>query len=399
MSDIINEQEKPVSPDAPEPPVENAPPIDAGDDHEHTNAYKVDLDTFSGPLDLLLYLIRKDEVDIYDIPISLITEQYLTYLDAMADLDVNVAGEFIVMAAMLLEIKAKMMAPQLEEDEAEDEDAEDPRMELVRQLMDYRRFKEAAMALSNSANERALRFTRTGERINEKGEVVVGVPKNIDLTMLLEAFSRVLEQTGQRGPLSVEIDEISQERINADLEKTLQDRGRINFYEAFENHKDKVMVVGVFFGVLELAKRQILQITQEELFGDIWLDFVPEDKRESLEAPPSPEQVAGDLQSLEQEPRGGSAPSEDGMMMPDPAAAAIALDNAEEWSTDDLAADLADVEDDGEDELADDLSDADDEDDEGDGDDDDEFDDENDEDEDDDAYDDDEDDEFDDEED
>lgn len=245
-----------------------------------TSEYKVELETFSGPMDLLLYLIRKEEVDIYDIPIARITEQYLKYIGSMSDLDVNVAGEFVVMAATLLEIKARMMAPDPVIDEAEEE-AVDPRLELVRQLMEYRRFKEAALELAERAGMRAERFSRPGERASDTGEHRTGVPKNVSVAGLLEAFARVLVQTGARGPLTLRLEDIPQERLNAELGAKVRAAGRMTFSSVFEGHTDRAMLIGMFFAVLELARQQILRVEQEAPFAEIWLTYVPPDERDA----------------------------------------------------------------------------------------------------------------------
>src|SRR5262245_3983965 len=122
-------------------------------------AYRVDLEVYNGPLDLLLFLIRRDEVDIYDIPIARITQQYCTYVRMLERIDPNLAGEFLVMAASLMELKSRTLLPTPPETE-EPEDLEDPRMELVRQLLEYKKFKDAARALSEAADQQALRFPR-----------------------------------------------------------------------------------------------------------------------------------------------------------------------------------------------------------------------------------------------
>ena len=273
--------DRPDNPDSSPPSSDtNGSPVRLPDEN---GEYTVDLDAFSGPLDLLLYLIRREEVDIYDIPVARITEQYLTYLDALTDLDVEVAGEFIVMAATLLEIKARMMAPEPVEEE-EEEEGEDPRLELVRQLIEYRRFKEAALSLSDRQELRTERFARVGERYDDGGERVVGVPENVNLWALLEAFSSVLRQTGARGPLTVQLDHIPQEQLNSELERRLRTAGRITFFDAFEEHESRPMLVGMFFAVLELARLQVLRVEQEENFGEIWLTYVPPEERETAPA-------------------------------------------------------------------------------------------------------------------
>ena len=122
--------------------------------------YRVNLDIFAGPLDLLLYLVRKEEVDIYDIPISHITEQYVKHIEILKALDIDLAGDFLVMAATLMEIKSAMLLPRAELDEDGEEDFSDPRAELIRQLLEYKKFKDAANFLSGYADQRKERFTR-----------------------------------------------------------------------------------------------------------------------------------------------------------------------------------------------------------------------------------------------
>lgn len=242
--------------------------------------YKVHLATYSGPMDLLLYLIRKEEVDIYDIPVARITAEYVKYLDLMSEMDINIAGDFVVMAATLLEIKARMMAPDPVTEEGEEE-SEDPRMELVRRLMEYRRFKEAALALTERAQERGQQFSRPGERVDEKGERVVGATKDVSVWMLLEAFSQVLEATGARGPHRVNLDIEPQAETNQRLEASVRQVGRIKFFEVFTEHTDRVILVGMFIGVLELVRQQVIAAEQDIAFGPIWLTYIPPEMRNS----------------------------------------------------------------------------------------------------------------------
>src|SRR3990170_4204563 len=149
--------------------------------------YKVDLESYNGPLDLLLYLIQKDEVDIYDIPIARITEQYMSYLDALNILNLNIAGDFLVMAATLMHIKSKALLPTTELEE--EEDLEDPRLELVKQLLEYKRYKETATTLAKKAEIRGMRFSRLIDSnfANQEAELLID---DIDLWDLMKAFSR-----------------------------------------------------------------------------------------------------------------------------------------------------------------------------------------------------------------
>jgi len=244
--------------------------------------FKVALDTFSGPLDLLLYLVRREEVDIFDIPIARITEEYLRYLDLMSEMNVEMAGEFLVMAATLMEIKSRMMAPQPEPLE-EDQEPEDPRLELVRRLMEYRRFKEAAVELARRAEERAERFGRPGERVQE--EHAPAAAPGVTIWALLDAFSRVLEQTGARGPHRVVLEEIPQERLERELEERVRGAGRMTFMEVFRGRTSRALLIGLFLALLELARRGAIRVVQEEPFGEIWVSHVPPEERPRTEAP------------------------------------------------------------------------------------------------------------------
>ena len=160
--------------------------------------YKVDLEAFNGPLDLLLYLIRQNEVDVADIPIATITDQYLEHLQALQQVNVNLAGEFLVMAATLMEIKSRMLLPA--HDEGEDDEEEDPRADLIRQLIEYKRFRDAARSLAQRADEQALKFTRGAAAALALPErpaqddlaILIG---DVTVWDLLAAFKTLLQQT------------------------------------------------------------------------------------------------------------------------------------------------------------------------------------------------------------
>ena len=154
--------------------------------------YKVRLEVFEGPLDLLLYLIKKDEVDIYDIPIELITRQYMEYLGLMQMLDLSIAGDFLVMAAALLMIKSRMLLP-VEERPMLDDEEDDPRWDLVRKLLEYKKFKDAATFLQNKENEQANIFPRGSESVAVETEKGVGLD-DVSLFDLLSAFNEVLKR-------------------------------------------------------------------------------------------------------------------------------------------------------------------------------------------------------------
>lgn len=278
--------------------------------------YKVELDAFAGPLDLLLYLIRREEVDIWNIPISRITEQYLQYVEIMGELNINVAGDFIVMAATLIEIKSRMLAP--EPVVAEEEEQDDPRMELVRQLMEYRRFKEAAAALTERADLQSQRFTRAGEKLASDDDVKAVGDIGVNLWALLDAFSKVLKQTGIKADHRLVLDNIPQEEIQKGLEERLRQQGRANFFSLFEGESSRVRIVGTFLALLELVKQQALRIEQEETFGDIFITFIPPEQRVIVETPrePEPPQPEPQPEAEPQEPYDGEWPDEE-LAIPD----------------------------------------------------------------------------------
>jgi segregation and condensation protein A len=245
--------------------------------------YKVELDTYSGPLDLLLYLIQQTEVDIWNIPVARITEQYLQYMDLMSELNINIAGEFIVMAAKLIEIKSRMMTP--EPEPMPEDEPDDPRMELVRQLMEYKRFKEAALALNDRAELQSERFARPGERPDGTLGPVSGAPAGVSLWTLLEAFSKILQQTG--GGHKLVFDSVPQETIQRELEDAMRTAGRMTFTAVFQGQVTRLRLIGMFIALLELVKQQAIRVEQSEAFGEIWLTYVPPEERVQV-APPLP---------------------------------------------------------------------------------------------------------------
>ncbi len=161
--------------------------------------YRVNLDVFAGPLDLLLYLVRKEEVDIYDIPIARITEQYVKYIEILSRLDIELAGDFLVMAATLMEIKSAMLLPSCQEEEQGLDEMIDPRSELVRQLLEYKKFKDAANLLSSAAKDRSCRHTRPDSvvaSLEPERQPELDIDQ-VNVWMLLEAFDNIMQSVGQ----------------------------------------------------------------------------------------------------------------------------------------------------------------------------------------------------------
>ena len=235
---------------------------------EQKDGYKVKLPNFEGPLDLLLYLIKKEEIDIYDIPIAEITKQYLGYIDLMRELDLEVAGEFILMAATLIQIKVRMLLPKSEEPAEEEED---PRAELVRRLLEYQRFKEVAESLEEmEANHRRLygRSYFDWEKKNENTEVIL---KDISLFDLLSAFKVVLENIPSVTSHEVGVVGVTIEEQIAFLEERLKTSERLAFQEIVSGMKERVVVIVTFMAILELIRTHRIRVQQGSIFGEIYI--------------------------------------------------------------------------------------------------------------------------------
>ena len=231
--------------------------------------YKVDLEVFEGPLDLLLYLIRREEVDIYDIPIETITTQYMQYLNLMRMLDLNIAGEFIVMAATLMMIKSRMLLPVDERPEQDDEEEEDPRWDLVRQLVEYKQFKDAARRLQEREIEQENVF---GPGVREPGVEAEDsglALQNVSLFDLISAFDEVLKRAKEEDIGEILADRFSvEDKIDAIL-ATVGRSGRIAFRALFSSRASRHEVICTFLALLELIRLRQVEATQDTPLGEI----------------------------------------------------------------------------------------------------------------------------------
>ncbi|MEH7416034.1 segregation/condensation protein A [Neobacillus drentensis] len=246
--------------------------------------YQVKIDVFEGPLDLLLHLINRLEIDIYDIPVAEITEQYLLYIQTMNELQLDIASEFLVMAATLLAIKSKMLLPKHEElrDEVDQDIAydDDPRDELVERLIEYRKYKEAAHDLKTLEEERGLMYTKPPSDLSDytKGMNPERTELNVSLYDMLAAFQKLLRRKKLQRPMATKIarQEISiEKRMNEIMIELQQLQGRTNFNNLFPYpRKDHIVVT--FLAILELIKRKVIDVDQQENFGDIFVEAVKE---------------------------------------------------------------------------------------------------------------------------
>lgn len=240
----------------------------------------VKLDVFEGPLDLLLHLIKKLEIDIYDIPVAAVTEQYMSYIHTMKTLELEVAGEYLVMAATLMAIKSKMLLPKQEMEIIEEDDTllngEDPRAALVAQLLEYRKFKYAATLLHEKESERSLYYTKEAMDVDEyKEEKLFLEPNQLNTIDLFLAFHSMLEKKKKRQPIETTVsnDDVSIEdkiEIISNRIKFLKREDAVEFSSFFTTYS-KQEIVTTFMALLELMKKGVVHVEQEDNYSTILL--------------------------------------------------------------------------------------------------------------------------------
>jgi segregation and condensation protein A len=231
-------------------------------------SYKIKLEIFEGPLDLLLYLVKKDHLNIYDIPIAQVTEQYLQYLNLMQLLDLNIAGEFLVMAATLMQIKSKMLLP-AQENAPEEVDPEDPRAELVKRLLEYEKFKEIAQTLREKEATQKEVFKRPKVEREALSPDAKEVYFEADIFALISAFSQALKDIPKEVFYEVIKDEFTVEEKIHGLLHLLLVRESVKLEELFGKARHKVEIIVTFLAVLELIKMREIVALQDGHFQDI----------------------------------------------------------------------------------------------------------------------------------
>ena len=239
--------------------------------------YKVKLEVFEGPLDLLLYLIKKEEVDIYDIPIERITTQYMQYLDLMRMLDLSIAGEFLVMAATLMMIKSRMLLPAEDRPAVEEgeEEGADPRWDLVRQLVEYKKFKDAALHLSVLEVRQSDVFAREGEQVQLGAELGVAL-QDVSIFDLITAFNQALSRVQKE-----DLREIFSERFTVGekidhLLDLMKERETVSLTSLFGRMRSRHEIIVTFLAMLELIRLKHVVVRQESHFGEIKIHRAPE---------------------------------------------------------------------------------------------------------------------------
>ncbi len=229
--------------------------------------YQIKLEMFEGPLDLLLHLTREHQIDILDIPIAKITEEYLRYLALMQELDLDVAGEFLLMAATLIHIKSKMLLPPEEGAEGEPVEEEDPRAELVDRLLQYKKFKESAQTLGLLEAEQARLHRRGGPSI----DLMVEGPLAVSLLDLLRAFRDVLRRADVPAPLEITPEELNVGQRIVLLLDRLAAESPLEFSRLFEGSVRRTEIIVTFLALLELLRRRLATARQAELMGPIMI--------------------------------------------------------------------------------------------------------------------------------
>ncbi|MDR5658164.1 segregation/condensation protein A [Serpentinicella sp. ANB-PHB4] len=237
-------------------------------------AYKIKIEAFEGPFDLLFHLIDKNKVDLYDIPINQITEQYLSYLNKMKQLDLDITSEFLIMAATLIEIKSKMLLPQ-EKSNLIEEDEEDPREELVRKMVEYKKYKEIAKQFKIREEKNNKVFYKKKEEILIEETNSEDQFQQVEINDLLKAFQKIINSPKSNSSntsinfRSMKRDTITIEEKMKDILYLLNDNSQISFSKCFSNHSDKIDLITTFLAVLELIKSKKIIVCQNSLFCDI----------------------------------------------------------------------------------------------------------------------------------
>jgi segregation and condensation protein A len=257
-----------------------------------SEVYAVELSGFQGPLDLLLYLIQKDEIDIYDIPISRITEQFIKHIEVMRSISLDRAGEFLAMAATLLVIKLRMLMPKHGDDEEQPE-GEDPRAELVRRLLEYKRFKEAAAGLRRCEENRHRYFARA-TRYPFVDQLDLVPPLRVEMFDLLSALAGVIDRVTANPVHAIEREAYTVAEKMRLIQERIEKAKTARFEELFREDAIKMEVIVTFMAILELVKRRRIVFIQTVVHGPIWIEA-----GERFTVPFDPEELADEAPSLD----------------------------------------------------------------------------------------------------
>jgi segregation and condensation protein A len=233
--------------------------------------FRVDLDVFRGPLDLLLYLVRKQELDIRQIPLAAVAQQFLDYLAVLEELDVNLVGDFLEVASMMIEIKSRLLLPRVDEDE-EEAAWEDPRQQIVEQLLQYKQYRDAASMLEERGRSWSQCFLRVANDLPDRELDPADQPiHEVELWDLVSAMGRVLRANELARPANIVYDDTPIQAYMQVIHRRLIDEGQVAFSDMFQAGMHKSAMIGVFLAVLELVRHHCVQAEQDGLHGEIYL--------------------------------------------------------------------------------------------------------------------------------
>lgn len=236
--------------------------------------FRIELDVFRGPLDLLLYLVRKEEVEIIDIPIARITEQFLEYLELLKELNIDAVGDFVAVASTLIEIKSQHVLPRFDEVE---EAIEDPREELVRRLLEYKKYRDAASMLEEQSRQWQLQCPRLSSDLPVRERDLAEEPiHEVELWDLVSSFARILRERDLIKPSNIVYDETPIHVYMTRIRSKLEESGQVAFSTLFAGAVHRSTMVGTFLAVLELVRHHQVRVDQNALFGEIWVFLRPD---------------------------------------------------------------------------------------------------------------------------
>jgi segregation and condensation protein A len=315
---------EPSAPDAPTPNVgEVAPPVEptsaptpGAEDRETPGGYRVALPTFEGPLDLLLHLIEEHELDIFDIPIAFVAAKFVEYVTLMQELNIDVASEYLVMAATLAHIKSKQLLPAVPEDQEEEQEPEiDPRAELVRRLLEYQKYKHAAEQLASAPVLGRDVFSHGVPGLEAQGPARVA---GLSLFRLLDAFQVVLSRAKATVDHQIDLERFSiTDRINQ-LSEILRERKRVGFVELFEGQTTRGDLIITFLALLEMTRLRLTRLFQDDALGPIEIELSVQDDElnpAELEAGGEREDHGLELESDDSEPESEKQLADDGELL------------------------------------------------------------------------------------
>lgn len=244
--------------------------------------FRVELDLFAGPMDLLWFLVRKQELDIMDIPIARVTEQYLELIAVLEQIDVNAVGDFLELATRLMEIKSRMILPRHEEDEKEEAEVEDPRQDIVQRLLEYKKYKDAASLLAERGQLWQRRFARRANDLPTGGVDPSEQPiHEVEMWDLVSAFARVVRDNAVVKPSAIRYDDTPIEVYMDRIRERLASETTLAFTSLFHADMIRSQMIGIFLAVLELIRHHNIQAEQQDLFSEIWISALADDAGDS----------------------------------------------------------------------------------------------------------------------